>query len=141
MDHSQAIELVKNFIEEVLNTKNYDRLSDFVIPEVKWHGTTGEINGISEFTDQTKQSTGTQAFTDTKMAIRDIFTDGESVTVRFEHTAKSVGPFFGAPPTNSLVTWTGLAIYRLDSGKIVEIWTIEDFFNLMLQLKVIKSPL
>lgn len=43
----------------------------------------------------------------------------------------------GIPPTGKRVTWTEIAIFRLQEGKIVEGWGIADSLHLMQQLGAI----
>jgi predicted ester cyclase len=46
----------------------------------------------------------------------------------------------GIPPTGKPVTWTGITIYRLADGKIVEEKGKEDSLGLMQQLGAIPAP-
>jgi predicted ester cyclase len=148
MDTNQAKTFIQNFIDQIINPKNYERIDDFVDPDALWHGTTGEISGTGSFKDQTTNSIGQEAFADTKMTVNEMVAEETDhsenwdikVSVRFTHTAKSVGSFFGKPPTNKEVQWNGIAVYTIKNAKIVDIWTIEDFFALLVQLQVIEIP-
>jgi predicted ester cyclase len=50
------------------------------------------------------------------------------------------GAFQGIPPTGKPVTLTGISIWRVDGGKIVESWHELDTLGLMQQLDVIPTP-
>ncbi len=43
----------------------------------------------------------------------------------------------GIPPTGKQVTMSGIAIYRLVDGKIVEQWGVNDMLGLLQQLGVV----
>jgi predicted ester cyclase len=46
----------------------------------------------------------------------------------------------GIPPTNKRITWLGIEVDRIASGKVVEIWALVDAMGLMQQLGVIPTP-
>lgn len=46
----------------------------------------------------------------------------------------------GIPPTGKPVTVTGINLYRVVNGKIVEEWWQEDILGLMQQLGVLPPP-
>ncbi|MEZ9820049.1 ester cyclase [Shewanella sp. 10N.286.45.A1] len=50
--------------------------------------------------------------------------------------AKHVGDFFGMPASNKTAYYAGHDIFQLNGkGQIIEIWHIEQIFQLMQQLK------
>ena len=46
----------------------------------------------------------------------------DRVAVRYTTRARHVGELFGAAPSGRTVTFTGIEVYRLLEGKIVEYW-------------------
>jgi len=46
----------------------------------------------------------------------------------------------GIPPTGKSVSMTGIAIYRIASGKIVEKWGEQDRLRMLQQLGVVLLP-
>jgi predicted ester cyclase len=47
--------------------------------------------------------------------------------------------FRGIAPTGKHVTFTGMTLYRMAQGKIVEQWTVEDGISLYQQLGLLRS--
>ena len=65
--------------------------------------------------------------------------EGDQVAVRWTMHGTHTGELLGIPPTSQLVTLTGITIYRLTDGKIVEERGEEDALGFMQQLGVIPS--
>ena len=61
--------------------------------------------------------------------------------VRLTFTGTHTGPWMGIPPTGRPVTVKGMALYRLQDGKIVEQWTIGDTLGLLQQLGAVALPM
>ena len=65
--------------------------------------------------------------------------EGDQVAVRWMMHGTHSGELLGIPPTGKQVTLTGITIYRLTDGKIVEERGEEDALGFMQQLGVIPS--
>jgi predicted ester cyclase len=76
------------------------------------------------------------AFPDLSLQVQDIVAEGDKVASRWVATGTHRGPFFGIPPTNERVTWTGMTLDRLEGGKIVFTKTNWDAFELFQKLTV-----
>ncbi|MFC1980166.1 ester cyclase [Chloroflexota bacterium] len=46
----------------------------------------------------------------------------------------------GIPPTGKQVTFKGIAVHRIASGKVVEKWLTMDMLSIMRQLGVVPTP-
>ena len=66
------------------------------------------------------------AFPDLKMTLDDIFAEGEMVALRWSVSGTHLGYWLGLPPTGNHVRATGITIYRVAGGKVVESWTSID---------------
>jgi steroid delta-isomerase-like uncharacterized protein len=74
------------------------------------------------------------AFPDIYVEIQDVIADGDRVAVRRTVTGTHDGEFAGIPATGRAVSWTGITIYRIADGQIVETWWCYDALGLMMQL-------
>lgn len=82
------------------------------------------------------------AIPDLRITIEDLIEDHGKIVVRYTVTGTHMGDLVGITPTNSNVAATGISIYLLESGKIVEGWTIWDALRLMhLDLREVSETL
>lgn len=65
--------------------------------------------------------------------------EGDKVMSRWSYIATNTGEFLGRPATNRKVTDLGINIFRLENGKIVEMWIAQDSLGLLQQLGVLTS--
>ena len=73
---------------------------------------------------------------DVEVVSEEVIAEGDQVVVRWTARGTHTGELLGIPPTGKQVTWTGITIYRLTDGKIVEERGEEDALGLMQQLGV-----
>jgi predicted ester cyclase len=62
------------------------------------------------------------AFPDYQLNIDNLIVKGDKVMARYTIMGTHQGDFMGLAPTHQKVTITGIDIFRLDQGKIVEHW-------------------
>ncbi len=74
------------------------------------------------------------AFPDQRFTIEDIVASRDRVALRLTITGTQLGKFGALPATGRQVHWSGMAIFRIADGKIVEGWWSEDVLDLMQQL-------
>ena len=63
---------------------------------------------------------------DVHYTINRIFADGDEVIVQWTATGTFTGAYGALEPHGLEMTFTGITIYRLENGKIVESWTEDD---------------
>ena len=80
------------------------------------------------------------AFPDGVSTTDDLIAEGDKVVERFTFRGTNNGSFMGAPPTGKKVTSTGMSIFRIAGGKIVEHWGENDALGTMQQLGLIPCP-
>ncbi|MEJ2704230.1 MAG: ester cyclase family protein, partial [Sedimentisphaerales bacterium] len=76
------------------------------------------------------------AMPDFHATMEDMIAEGDKVAERWTATGTQEGELPGIPPTGRQVTFTGMTIYRVAEGKIVEMWWSMDSLGLMQQLGV-----
>jgi predicted ester cyclase len=80
------------------------------------------------------------AFPDVEANIDDLLADGEKVIERTTAAATHKGEFNGIPPTGKQVAWSEIHIYRLERGKVAELWSEIDFLSILTQIGAIPPP-
>ncbi|HLC35504.1 MAG TPA: ester cyclase [Anaerolineales bacterium] len=85
---------------------------------------------------------GLAAFPDAQVTTEDLIAEGDKVVERWTQTMTHTGvSMFGAPTgSGKKVKITGISIYRIASGKIVEHWSQMDVVSILQQLGVMPAP-
>ena len=99
------------------------------------------IKGVAAFKERLTRFRA--AFGDADMPIEEEIAEGDRVVLRWSFSATHQAeypPGSGIPPTGKRVKWTGITIYRIVDGKVVDERGEEDIFGLMRQLGVIPKP-
>ena len=73
-------------------------------------------------------------FPDVRHTVEAVITEGDLVVIRYRATGTHAGEFQGYAPTGKSVTWTGINIYRIECGRIAEIWSEVDALGRIEQL-------
>lgn len=74
---------------------------------------------------------------DCRMVVDEIIAEGDRVMVRWTFHGTQQGEFYGLPPTGRPVLYSGINIFRIAGGKIVEVWDLSDRLWLWQQLGVL----
>jgi steroid delta-isomerase-like uncharacterized protein len=78
-----------------------------------------------------------EAFPDLHLTIDDLFAGGDRVTKRWTLQATHTKEWQGIPATGKKIVVTGINIFRMKDGKIVEFWEYMDLLGLLQQLGVV----
>jgi predicted ester cyclase len=73
-------------------------------------------------------------FPDVQHTVEAVITEGDLVVIRYRATGTHEGEFQGYAPTGKRVSWTGINIYRVECGRIAEIWSEVDALGRIAQL-------
>ena len=79
------------------------------------------------------------AFPDIQATADDVIVEDDKVVERFSASGTFKGEFMGIPPTGKSGGTTGINIFRVANGKIVEHWGNSDDLGMMQQMGVIPS--
>jgi steroid delta-isomerase-like uncharacterized protein len=117
--------LVRRFHEEVWNKGNVAAVDEFMGAEYVDYAIP---SGLPPGTEGLKQAITTYrtAFPDLKATVDDIFAEGDRVAYRWSTRGTHLGDWLGIPPTGNHMAATGISIFRIAGGKVVEGWTSMD---------------
>jgi steroid delta-isomerase-like uncharacterized protein len=139
MSIEQNKEIAARMHEEVVNQKKLSALDDYVAADVVWHdpppGLAPGMEGFKQFFPMLYA-----AFPDWHATIEDVIAEGDKVVHRIKGGGTHKDEWMGIAATGKQVTTTGILIYRIDNGKIVEEWLQYDVLGVMQQLGAIPSP-
>jgi predicted ester cyclase len=120
--------------EEAFNGGNLDVIGELIHPDLVYHSPDGDIHGL-EGARQLVIAMRSD-FPDFHVTADDVLAEGDKVVVRFTDSGTYEGGEFGATAMGKRVTWTGVDIFRIADGKIIEGWGVGDMLGLMRQLGV-----
>jgi steroid delta-isomerase-like uncharacterized protein len=78
-------------------------------------------------------------FPDMRFTVEDQVAEGDKVVTRWSVEATQTGPFLGLPASGKSVHVTGINIFRILDGQIVEGWHNLDVLGLLQQLGIVSS--
>jgi predicted ester cyclase len=128
--------LVKDFIKEVLVGHNLDKLNDLASPNILVHPTAMPCEASHFGIDGVKGWLNDQWKTFPDLTITDYFTVAQGDIVAVHWTAKGTaeGQFLMLRPSGKTVQYTGSSMYRIEDGKITEIWETRNTLAIMGQI-------
>jgi predicted ester cyclase len=130
--------VIRRFVEEVQNKKNWDVYDELNDPEFVNHSAPP---GIPSDREGGKIYLGAflNAFPDCRFTVDDMIAEGDQVVTKKTFTGTHEAEFAGIPPTGKRVTLQFVDIMRVRDGRIVEHWLSMDQLSFMQQLGVIPT--
>ena len=136
VDTAASRAVVSRWLDDVLRGHRLDSLAGIASPDVGVHptampGETGHA-GIAGLEAWLAESW--RAFPD--LAVVDWFTvaSGDIVAARWRARGTSRGEFLGVAPTGRSIECTGISMYRVENGRIAELWETRDTLGILHQL-------
>jgi predicted ester cyclase len=112
------------------NDHQFDLLGDFVADGVEVNG---EVQGLRAYVAGLRAVI--HAFPDYRWNLRHLLVDGPWIAAHFLDTGTHRGTFLDIPATGRTITIQEFATYRVDAGRIVEVWVTADNLDLLAQLR------
>ena len=124
-DEVQAV--IERFIEEIWNQGNLDAVSSLISPEIVYHEPMQTIRGIEPYRQFVE--TFRTTFPNAHFTWEDLVIDGDRAAFRWVLQAAHEGnfPTLPIPPTGWKFNMSGQTAFRLEEGKIAEIWMETDY--------------
>jgi steroid delta-isomerase-like uncharacterized protein len=114
--------LVREFLGEAWGKGNMAAVDEFMAADYVEHPHPSNLPAGTEGLKQLIAAYRT-AFPDLKVTLDDIFAEGEMVAFRWSVSGTHLGDWLGIPPTGNHVTATGITLFRIASGNVIESWT------------------
>lgn len=133
-------EVVKRFIE-ISNAANWDQLVDVVAADFRRHSaaTAGQpVRSLEEFV--ALQEGFMTTFPDQHVRLDHMIAEGDHVAVRATYTGTQSGPMGDFPASGNRVDGPFIAFFRIESGKIAELWVEWDNVDMLTQLGIFPPP-
>ena len=122
--------LVRRFYKEVYVDWNMALVDEVVSPRFTSHDWPEDgPSGPLAFRDY--YAAIRAAVPDARYEVDDLIAEGDRVVVRWRLLGTHEGDFGGIAPTGKAIALKGIAIYRLDSGMLMERWVVSDLHGLL----------
>jgi len=126
-------------LTEALDEGDIDRLHELLSPDFVSH-----FSGMPKPLDREQfiqfNKMVKEAFPDFEFTIQDLIAEGDRVAVRLKARGTHMGEFQGIAATGKQFEISGITIYRMADGKVVEQWVNNDQLGMMQQLGVVHAP-
>jgi steroid delta-isomerase-like uncharacterized protein len=130
----ENVEIARVFHEEAINAGNLDALQDILHPDVVHHAAGGYPDVVTAEGVTSMMADFPAAFSDLHYTIDFFVAQDDMVVERYTATGTQTGPLGDLPASGRTATWTGVNIFRIECGKIVEIWSEVDALSRAQQL-------
>lgn len=111
---------------EVVNTRAFDRVGEFIAPGFVRHDLTGAYPGVDAAGVTDYLGEFLRGAPDLRVVVHDVFGAGDRVAVRVTLEGTHRGPLFGHDGTGRQFTINQVNLYRLEGGRIAETWQLMD---------------
>jgi steroid delta-isomerase-like uncharacterized protein len=136
VDGATSRHIVERWIAEVLTDRDGTVIGDVVSPHVLVHPTAMPCettyygpDGVTEWLQEQWRAFGDLTVVDhVTVAQHDI------VAVRWTARGTSTGGYLGLPATGNPVEFSGVSMYRIEAGRIAEIWDTRNTLGIVHQL-------
>jgi predicted ester cyclase len=112
--------------EEVINHRHPEVLASILAPEAVHHAAGGYPQELTPDGVTAMMGDFLDAFPDLHYTFDLVISEDDYVVERYTATGTQEGALGDLPPSGKQATWTGVNIFRLECGKIVEIWSEVD---------------
>lgn len=132
--------LVMRFAE-VVNAANWDALDEILTEDFRRHCQATpdvEINSSQEFKDLQKGFT--VSFPDQRVTVELMVAEGDYVATYGAYQATHTGPMGDIPATGNAVDVKMMTIFRIQGGRISELWVEWDNMAMLAQLGLMPPP-
>jgi len=125
--------VTRRFLEEFKNRHNFDVIDDLFSPRAVIHL---PAEGLPEGPEGQKAIGRVifAAFPDVHVTLEYAIAEGNLVAERHTARATHQGEFMGIPATGKSIYWTENHFYRMENGRISELWSEWSYQKVMEQL-------
>jgi predicted ester cyclase len=121
---------MRGFYTEVMQKGNLAKLDEFVAPTFVDHqpapGQASGSEGVKQFVTAMRA-----ALTGLQVTIEHVVAEGDKVVAHISVRGKHTGELMGIPPSGKDVVMRVSDLVRIENGKAVERWGVEDMSGLM----------
>lgn len=130
----ENIAIARIWHEEVINRQNPEALAEILAPEVVHHAAGGYPEVMTAPETTAMMGDFLTIFPDLEITFDLWIVQDDMVVERYTATGTQEGALLDMPASGRTATWTGVNIFRIECGRIVEIWSEVDALSRNQQL-------
>ena len=127
-------ELLRRFYKDVYVDWNMSFADEVVSPQFTSHdwpaGFPTGPEAFRAYYDELRKTVP-----DARYEVDDLIAEGDRVVVRWRLLGTHKGEFQGIAPTGRKIVLKGIAIYRVEDGKLMERWVVSDLYGVLEQIR------
>ncbi len=127
--------LIRRRIDEIWHAGDQGAIDELIAENYVSNGQPIGREGFRQFVAAVRT-----AFPDMRFTTDDMVAEGDRVAVRYTASGTHQGEFQGIPATGRQVSFTGIDMFRVSEGKLVEEHLNFDQLTMLQQLGVIPGP-
>ena len=136
-------EIVERWFEDLFTRGDLSAVDELVAADFVAYGAGGdgrtiETRGPGAFREWLRWYLA--AFTDREWTVHEVISEGEKVVARYSGWSTYRGGLLDIPPTNRRVRETGILIYRIEGGKVKELWSEMSDLQVVMQIGAFPVP-
>jgi predicted ester cyclase len=121
--------LVRRFYTEVYVNWNMAFADETIAPQFTSHDWPDGSTGPTAFRNY--YAALRSAVPDARYEVDDLIAEGDRVVVRWRLLGTHKGAFRGIAPTGRPIVLKGIAIYRVENGRLMERWVVSDLYGVL----------
>ena len=131
--YSSAKKIAEEYANSVWNEKKLGIIDQLIDQNVLIHSLLGDFHGIEAMKEVVQA--WLKAFPDLHVHNELIFSEDDLVSIQWIAKGTHKGEFKGRNPTGKAVAYSGVTVYRIKNGKIIEYWAYLDMQHLLNQIE------
>ena len=123
-DENAAI--ARRWHEDVINHRTPAALQEILGASITHHAAGGYPDTMDPAEVEEMMDDFLTSFPDLKYTIDDLIVENDKVVERYTASGTQTGPLGDLPASGRSATWTGINIFRIECGRIAEVWSEVD---------------
>ena len=132
--------IIRRFVEEGLNKRNAALIDEVYSADYVGHYPERPAPRSIEYLKMGMVGLLGKVFPDAQYSIDGLFAEDDMVTWHWTFRATHQGELMGIPPTGKTIGFSGINLFRMTDGKVVEDWVYRDTVGMLRQLGAMPAP-
>ncbi|CDZ81908.1 putative ester cyclase [Candidatus Rubidus massiliensis] len=131
--HSSVREVAEEYANKIWNKKEISTIDRLVHKDVLIHSLLGDFRGTQAMKEVVQA--WLKGFPDLSVKSELIISENDLVSIQWSAKGTHKGEFKGKKPTEKPVSYSGVTVYRIKNGQIIEYWAYLDMHHLLSKIK------